>query len=151
MPLVLTMNTNIVLDPPPDVDHFSASDSGSEEEDSDSDESLASLESDSEEHPPEKILFEIEARNQHIWYLVKWKDCPLLRSSWEGKDCFEQYPGILEDWVIEKERQKERKSQPFDLDAFKKACSDQEAAERQRRVLRRLRRKANRILSIISD
>ncbi|PQE07061.1 nucleotide exchange factor SIL1 protein [Rutstroemia sp. NJR-2017a BBW] len=117
------MNTNIVLDPPPDVDHFPPSDSGSEEEDSDSDESLASLESDSEVHPPEKILFESPARNQHIWYLVKWKDCPLLRSSWEGKDCFEEHPGILEAWVIEKERQKEGKSKPFDVDAFKKACN----------------------------
>jgi len=146
------MNTNIVLDPPPDVDQFPALDSGSEEEeDSDSDESLASLESDSEEHPPEKILFEIVERNQHVWYLVKWEDCPLLRSGWEGKDCFEQHPGILEEWLIEKERQKEGKSQPFDLDAFEKACRHQEAAERQRRVLRRLRRKANRILSIIAD
>ncbi|QSZ33975.1 hypothetical protein DSL72_005555 [Monilinia vaccinii-corymbosi] len=94
----------------------------SEEEDSDSEESLASLESDFEEEtPPEKILTEIVGKNSRIWYLVKWKDCPLLRSSWEGEACFESYPWILEQWSVDKQSQKEGKSQPFDVQGFDQA------------------------------
>jgi hypothetical protein len=123
----------------------------SEAEDSNSAESLASLESDSEEPPPEKILTEIVGKNNYIWYLVKWKDCPLLRSSWEGEACFENHPWILDQWLVDKQSQKEGKSKPFDLEAFDRACKDLDLAERQRRILRRFRRKAKRILSIVAD
>ncbi|KAF7942791.1 uncharacterized protein EAE97_006245 [Botrytis byssoidea] len=123
----------------------------SESEDSNSAESLASLESDTEERPPEKILTEIVGKNNHIWYLVKWKDCPLLRSSWEGESCFENYPWVFDRWLVNKQGQKEGKIQPFDLQAFDQACKDLDLAERQRRILRRFRRKAKRLLSIVAD
>lgn len=148
MPLVLTMTTN---NPADQLLHIDALDLNSEAEDSTSAESLASLESDSEERPPEKILTEIVGKNNHIWYLVKWKDCPLLRSSWEGEACFENYPWILDQWLVDKQSQIEGRIQPFDLQAFDKACKDLDLAERQRRNLRRLRRKAKRILSILAD
>lgn len=131
--------------------HIDALNLESELEDSDSAESLASLESDSEERPPEKILTEIVGKNNRIWYLVKWKDCPLLRSSWEGEACFENYPWILNQWLVIKQAQKEGKIQPFDLQAFDQACKDLELAERQRRILRRFRRKAKRLLSTVAD
>lgn len=142
------MTTNNPADQPVHIDALNLESDG---EDSNSAESLASLESDSEEQPPEKILTEIVGKNNHIWYLVKWKDCPLLRSSWEGKDCLENYPGILDQWLLDKQNQKEGKVQPFDLQAFDKACKDLDLAERQRRILRRFRRKVKRILSIVAD
>ncbi|KAF5876161.1 putative nucleotide exchange factor sil1 protein [Botrytis fragariae] len=123
----------------------------SESEDSNSAESLASLESDTEERPPERILTEIVGKNNHIWYLVKWKDCPLLRSSWEGEACFENYPWVFDQWLVNKQGQKEGKIQPFDLHAFDQACKDLDLAERQRRILRRFRRKAKRLLSVVAD
>ncbi|KAB8303596.1 hypothetical protein EYC80_004995 [Monilinia laxa] len=126
----------------------------SEAEDSSSEESLASLEidfEDREEASPEKILTEIVAKNNHSWYLVKWKDCPLLRSSWEGEACFEKHPWILEQWLVDKQNQKEGKAQPFDVQGFDQACRDLEQAERQRINLKRFRRKVKQILSVVAD
>jgi hypothetical protein len=116
----------------------------------DDNESLASLETDDgEDHPPEKIIAELTAKNGNIWYLVKWTDCPLLRSSWEGKELFNDCPWIWDAWLIEKQKQAEGKSKPLDIAAFNKAVLDLEVAESQRRTLRRLRRKVNRVLSIV--
>jgi hypothetical protein len=116
----------------------------------DDNESLASLETDDgEDHPPEKIIAEIEAKNGNIWYLVKWKDCPVLRSSWEGRELFNDCPEIWDAWLIEKQKQADGKSKPIDIAAFNKAVLDLEVAESQRRTLRRLRRKAKRVLSSV--
>jgi hypothetical protein len=117
----------------------------------DDNESLASLETDDGvDHPPEKIIAEITARNGNIWYLVKWTDCPVLRSSWEGKELFNDYPWVWDAWLIEKQKQAEGKSKPLDIAAFNKAVLDLEVAESQRRTLRRLKRKFNRVLSIVT-
>jgi hypothetical protein len=114
-------------------------------------ESLASLETDDgEDHPPEKILAEIASKNGFVWYLVKWKDCPFLRSSWEGREIFENSPWILDAWLVEKQNQIDGKSQPLDIGAFNRAVLDIEVAESQRRTLRRLKRKVNRVLSIVA-
>lgn len=124
----------------------------SEGEASNSAESQASLESDLEEDStPEKILTEIVGLNNRIWYLVKWKDCPLLRSSWEGETCFENCPWVFDQWLIEKQSQKEGKTRPFDVKGFNQACKELELAERERRNLRRFRRKVKQILSIVAD
>jgi hypothetical protein len=114
-------------------------------------ESLASLETDDgQDHPPEKILAEIVSRNGFIWYLVKWEGAPFLRSSWEGREIFEDSPWILDAWLVEKQKQLDRKSEPLDIGAFNRAVLDVEVAESQRRTLRRLKRKVTRILSIVT-
>ncbi|KAF8855548.1 hypothetical protein BDZ45DRAFT_595426 [Acephala macrosclerotiorum] len=118
----------------------------------DDNESLASLETDDgQDHPPEKILAQLTSKNGFVWYLVKWRDCPVLRSSWEGEALFRSCPGIFDEWQIERKKQAEGKSKPLDIEAFNKAVLDLETAERQRRILRRLKRKVNRVLSIVTD
>lgn len=124
----------------------------SDESDFDDRESLASIETDDgEDHPPEKILAEITTKTGQTWYLVQWKDCPLIRSSWEGRETFDYCKWMLEDWAEIKEKQEKGESTPLDIAAFNKKVLEVELAERQRRVLRRLRRRVNRVLSIISD
>lgn len=118
----------------------------------DDNESLASLETDDgQDHPPEKILAQFTSKNGSVWYLVKWQDCSILRSSLEGEALFTNCPKIFEQWQIEKKNQAEGKSKPLDLAAFKKAVLDLETAERERRILRRLKRKVTRLLSIVTD
>ena len=113
----------------------------------DDNESLISLETDDgEDHPPEKIIAEVTARNGQVWYLVKWKDCPILRSSWEDRELFNDCPQIWDAWLIEKQEQAAGNSKPLDVSAFNKAVLDLEVAESQRRTLRRLRRKVKRVL-----
>jgi hypothetical protein len=111
-------------------------------------ESIASLETDDgEDHPPEKIIAETTTKSGHTWYLVKWKDCPVIRSSWEGKELFDDCPEVWVAWLVEKQRQAEGKSKPLDIEAFNKAVRDLEVTETQRRVLRRLRREVRLALS----
>lgn len=120
--------------------------------DFDDEESVASLETDDgEDHEPESILAEFSTKTGNTWYLVKWQDCPILRSSWEGQELSVPYPAIAEAWHIERQKQREGKSKPFDIPAFERKVLDVELAERRRRVLRRLKRKINRVLSIVSD
>lgn len=117
----------------------------------DDEESIASLETDDGvDHAPEKILAQITSKNGFNWYLVKWESCPVLRSSWEGQELFANYPWIVAAWQVEKQKQLEGKSKPLDIAAFEKAVLNVELAERQRRVLRRLKRKVNRVLSIVT-
>jgi hypothetical protein len=117
----------------------------------DDEESIASLETDDGEyHLPERILAQIPSKNGFNWYLVKWENCPILRSSWEGLELFSNYPWLLEEWLVELQRQTEGKSKPLDIAAFEKAVLDVELAERRRRILRRLKRKINRVLSIVA-
>ncbi|KAG0647961.1 Nucleotide exchange factor SIL1 [Hyphodiscus hymeniophilus] len=112
-----------------------------DDSDFDDRDSLASIETDDgEDHPPEKILTEITSKNGFTWYLIQWKDCPVIRSSWEGKEAFDTYKWLLEDWDKEKENQARGESTPLDVAAFNKKVLEVELAERQRRVLRRLRR-----------
>jgi hypothetical protein len=114
-------------------------------------ESLASLETDDgQDHPPERILAQLKGKTGPNWYLVKWKDCPVIRSSWESADLFESCPWILDAWLIERQRQAEGLTQPLDLVAFDKAVFDAEVAHTRRRILRRLRRRFNRVLSIVA-
>jgi len=121
------------------------------EEYSDDAESLASIETDDgEEHLPEKIIAEWQGRHGFIWYLVKWQDCPILRSSWESDTSFDNFSKLLEDWEVEKKKQDRGESKPLDIAAFNKAVLEIEAAERQRRILRRLKRKIKRVISIVT-
>ena len=123
-----------------------------DDSDFDDHESLASIGTDDgEDHPPDKILAELTSNNGFTWYLVQWKDCPVIRSSWEGKETFQTWKSILEDWQQEKEKQERGESTPLDVAAFNKKVLEVELAERQRRVLRRLRRSVNRVLSIVSS
>jgi hypothetical protein len=144
-PLVLKMAAT----DPPDQVYYLYNDSDSDSDDADS---LASIETeDGADHPPEKILAQLDSKNGFVWYLVKWQDCPLLRSSWEVSAIFESRPKLLDDWLVEKRKQEEGKSKPLDIAAFNKAVLDVEVAERQRRILRRLKRRVNRVLSIVAD
>ena len=140
-PLVLTMASNISLNYLQYLEEY-------EPDLGDDNESLASLETDDgEDHPPEKIIAEITVKNGNKWYLVKWKDCPVLRSSWEGGELFDDCPKVWDAWLVEKQQQAEGKSKPLDVAAFNKAVLNLEVAESQRRTLRRLRRKVKRVLS----
>lgn len=118
------------------------------DDDSDSD---TSLELEDIEHPIERILAEFTGRNNHVWYLVKWKDCPVVRSSWECVVIFADTQHILKEWQLEKQRQREGKSKPFDITAFNKAVLDVEITERQRRRLRHLRKAAEKSLAAIES
>jgi len=114
-------------------------------------ESLASLETDDGGyHPPERILAQFQAPNDFVWYLVKWHNCPLIRSSWEGKELFSSCPWVLDAWIIEQQRQAEGLSKPLDIHSFNKAVFDAEVAAQRRRVLRRLKRRFSRVLSIVA-
>ena len=133
---------------PPAQVYYLDNDSDSDYNDADS---VASIETDDGvDHPPEKILAQFVSKNGFVWFLVKWQDCPLLRSSWEGSAIFESRPKLLEEWLVEKQKQQEGKSKPLDIAAFNKAVLDVEVAEKQRRTLRRLKRRVNRVLSLVA-
>jgi hypothetical protein len=119
-------------------------------EDSDSD-SLNSLETDDgEEHLPEKIIAEVETSPGTFWYLVKWENCPLLRSSWEGPGAIHGYASLSKNWEAEKQRQKEGKTKPLDISAFSREVERVEDLERTKRKLRRLKRKFKRVLRLVT-
>ena len=145
LPLVLTMATE--TESPTSRDYLEEDDLL----DFDDAESLASLEDDEEYHPPEAIIAEFTGSNGHVWFLVKWQDCPLVRSSWECGAILEDHPLILTNWLAEKQNQTEGKSKPFDLSAFNKIVLEVETAERQRRILRRLKRRVKGVLAAISS
>lgn len=112
---------------------------------------MNSLETDDgEDHLPEKIIAEFESTPGVIWYLVKWENCPLLRSSWEGPGAIHGYLNLSKNWEIEKQRQKEGTTKPLDISAFNKAVERVEEAERAKRQLRRLKHKFNRVLWIVT-
>lgn len=134
---------------PPVQVYILDSDSDSDFNDADS---IASIETDDGvDHPPEKILAQFVSKDGLVWFLVKWQDCPLLRSSWEGSSIFESRPKLLEEWLVEKQKQEEGKSKPLDLIAFDNAVLNVEVAERQRRTLRRLKRRVNRVISQVAS
>lgn len=140
----------MATNPAQTVQYWDIDDSDADVEDDN--ESLASLETDDgQDHPPQKILAQLTSKNGFVWYLIKWRDCPVLRSSWEGEAFFTSCPEIFDEWQTERKRQAEGKSKPLDIGAFNKAVLDLETAERQRRILRRLKRKVNRVLSIVTD
>lgn len=122
-------------------------------DDSDSVESLASNNTDDgQEHAPEKILAELQSTlDGSRWYLVKWKDCPVLRSSWERYIPTEEGPSIFADWEVEKQRQEKGESTPLDINSFVQAVEDIEHAERLRRTLRRFKREVSRTISILAN
>lgn len=112
--------------------------------------SLLSLESDDSVHRPEAILAEL-AHKGHIWYLVQWLDCPVLNSSWEGPDILVQHPDLQKQWEEEKERQRKGESKALDIAAFEKECVDVFEKEAERRILRRLKRKVERLLLAVAE
>jgi hypothetical protein len=130
---------------------------GDEEFYEDDAESLASLETDDGHyHPPEKILgqFSSKIRTHDIKgqiYLVKWQDCSILRSSWEDVASIKaKFPLIVDIWDIEKQKQWEGKEPFFDLDEFHKAGEEERRIQRSRRILRRIKRRYQRVLDIVS-
>lgn len=114
--------------------------------------SLYSLDTDDgQDHLPEKILTEYIHDNGNIWYLIKWDDCEILRSSWEGRDIVEKYPYLSEAYRIVKDKEKSGQVQPFNISAFNNALFWLEESERQKRVMRRLKHKIQRVLAVVSD
>ncbi|CCU81232.1 chromo-domain protein [Blumeria hordei DH14] len=108
-------------------------------------ESLASLETDDgRDHPPEKIIAESISYSGSIHYLVKWKDCDILRSSWEKGCFFEIHPRLLEEWTQEKEKIHRGERKPFDINDFNNQVLEVEKRDKERRILRRNRRKVQR-------
>jgi hypothetical protein len=121
------------------------------ENDSDDTESLASIDTDDgQDHPPEKILA-AQSHNGFTWYLVKWQDCPIIRSSWEGISALTDFAFLFEEWEIEKTKQRNGISKPLDIVSFNTAVLEVELLERQRRNLRRLKRVVRRAISIVTD
>lgn len=116
-------------------------------EDTESTESQFSFLDDGPDHPIEKILAEFIGKSGHIWYLVKWQDCPLVNSSWECKVAFKEVPWIFDEWSREKQRIAEGKSKEFDIVQFSNLVSDLESKQRLKRELRRYTRVAERALA----
>lgn len=117
-------------------------------------ESIASLETDDgKEHLPEKILAEEQWNDQpgRIFYLVKWQDCPALRSSWESRETVEKFPLLFQAWLVLKQEQAEGKAVPLDLAAFNQALDTREKIKRSQRTFRRLKRQVDRVLSFMSN
>ena len=61
---------------------------------SDTESNISIISDDGEDHLPEKILAEYTRNGSLTWYLVKWKDCPLLRSSWENIQSVQAFPEL---------------------------------------------------------
>ncbi|RKF77051.1 Nucleotide exchange factor SIL1 [Golovinomyces cichoracearum] len=97
-------------------------------------ESLASLDTDDgNEHPPEKIIADEIDKAGNFIYLVKWKDCSILRSSWEDFEFCCSYPEIYNEWRLEKERINRGEAKALDLEDFNKRAFELELKERLRR------------------
>lgn len=121
--------------------------------DDDSDSVASNDTDDGQIHLPEKILArqDLKHNNQDTsWYLVKWENCPNLRSSWETGDLFKTYPKLLEDWEVEQQKRATGESK-FDLEAFNKAVANLDALYTQRRQLRRLKKDVSRLLTLTKD
>lgn len=127
-------------------DHF-----GDFDDDEGDAESIASLESDHIDYPVERVIAEYTADNGHKWFLCKWENSPLVRSSWECSAIFEGNTKLLSDWKLEKKNQEEGKSKPFDIVEFNRTLDEIEAAERQRRTVRRLRRQVKGVLTAVTN
>lgn len=117
---------------------------------SDEDDDVSLATDDGQEHPPEKILAEYPGKLGFIWYLVKWKDCPVLRSSWEAESIFRYKYWLYTDWTEEKNRQRKGESKAFDIEEFNTRVLEVEEKERQKRRLRRLKRKIERVVEIVT-
>ena len=63
-------------------------------EDSDTESIFSIITDDGEDHLPERILAEYTRIGSLTWYLVKWKNCPLLRSSWENIQSIQAYAAV---------------------------------------------------------
>jgi hypothetical protein len=124
-----------------------------ESEDAESIASLAS--SNAEERSIERVLAETnhDCRSKdpdsHRFYLIKWTNSSVLRSSWEHVSFLKDRPDIVEEWEAEKKRQAEGKSPAFDYEEFNRRVDEQECRERARRRLRRFKRHMQHILSIV--
>lgn len=114
-------------------------------EDDDTD-SIISLEE--QEYPIEKIIAEITCKNKHTWYLVKWHNSPLHRSSWECDTSIPQW--VLDEWSNEKQRQAEGKSKPVDLKAFENHVKQVEEAQKSIRRLKHFKKQAEKLVSNIT-
>lgn len=114
-------------------------------------ESVRSEHSESDSEPViERIVAEFKATNGHVWYLVKWADSPLHQSSWECIVLFNSVPWVWDEWLREKQRQLEGKSEPFDIAAYNKLVLNIELCERQKSRLRHLKSQAQNILRFIT-
>lgn len=112
-------------------------------------ESLASIESIPQSNRPviEKILADVsDSSGDPFWYLVKWQQSPLLNSSWETDSFFKDHPGVLDEWLREKQRIKEGQSKAFNITAFHSLLRELEAAQRGKRQIRRFKRQVGKAL-----
>jgi hypothetical protein len=114
-------------------------------------ESVRSEPTESDTEPSiERIIAEFKATNGHVWYLVKWVDCPVYQSSWECALFFSSVPWVWDEWLREKQRQQEGKSEPFDIAAFNKLVLNIELCERQKIRLQHLKSQAQNLLGFIT-
>lgn len=117
--------------------------------------SVASFESNFQEHAIEQVLAETSRELSyrpgvfHRWVLIKWTNSPVLESSWEHSSILDDYPKIRERWEVEQKRQIEGKSVPFDVEEFNIRLREQEIVGRQRRKLRRFRKHIRHIVDIL--
>jgi len=62
--------------------------------DSDTESIISLITDDGEDHLPERIVAEYTRIGSLTWYLVKWENCPLLRSSWENIESVQIYTTV---------------------------------------------------------
>jgi len=129
-------------------------DSSYEDDDCDA-ESLASLQTEDNitYDRPEAILAEAHLHDR-VWYLIKWENCPFIRSSWEIKGSLgldeETHKGVFEAWEREKVLQLSGQKPPFDAEAFVRAVDKSEKLDKARRNLRRWKRQLKGVLSAVT-
>lgn len=104
---------------------------------------------------PEKILCESDQEFpvKGRLFLVKWKDCSILRSSWEWENVpynqVDQPLGLFlqlghpirDEWEKIKEKQARGEEERFDVVKWRANCEEEDSLRSRRRVLRRWRRK----------
>jgi hypothetical protein len=113
--------------------HPSPSPDASDVGDNDVDES-SSEPGDDKVYPVEKILDQATDANGIECYLVKWEGYPLLESTWEPEEVFED-PSTLQEWEEEKSRQRRGLSKPFDIDEFYRLYEKKKKRDAKRREL----------------
>lgn len=92
-----------------------------------------------DEYLVEKILYEEwrmdEEGNRVLTYLVKWENYPLLRSTFEPRECFVS-EDPLETWEARKQQIAAGKLAPFDIDDFNAQMEKHEQKTARRKVKR---------------
>lgn len=146
-----------------DLDHLDIYLFDSDYDDGESDtESVADLHepylADEESFAAEKILAERRGGGgyvtRQIQYLIKWKNFPVIRSTWESREAvldYHNYSALSRAYSEAKIQQEKGQIPFFDVDAFTRAVKELEDLEKGRRNIRRWKRQLQGVLQAIES